>query len=243
MNILASIFANKRNSNNNNLNLDQEKIKSIVRIPSNINTNKSLNDIRFTAIDLETTGFKPHMGDKVISLGAVIIDNGEVNENNTFYQLINPNRNIPKIITKLTGINEQMIIDKPSLIEILPDFFSWVGDSILVGHIINFDISFLNSCLSNQCSEKIKYQNIDTREIIISLYPHFTNCSLEEICDSIGISTNNRHNALGDSIMAAKILEFSIKELAKRGVYTLEDLFNFTRDPQFIVSPLLQTSR
>ncbi|MGD9679249.1 MAG: PolC-type DNA polymerase III [Vulcanibacillus sp.] len=242
MNILASIFSNKKYSTNIHLTSDQEKFKNIVKIPSNIDTNKSLNNIRFAAIDVETTGFKPHIGDKVLSLGAVILEQGKVNENNTFYELINPNRNIPKVITKLTGIDEQMVINKPSLIEILPDFFTWVGDSILVGHIINFDISFINQCLSHECGSKIKYKNIDTREIITSLYPHFTNCSLEEICSSLGISTNNRHNALGDSIMAAKIFEISIKELAKRGVYTLEDLFNFTRDRQFFASPLPQIS-
>lgn len=243
MNILASIFANKKYSNNNHLNSDLDTSKNIIKVPANIINSKPLNNIRFAAIDVETTGFKPHNGDKVLSLGAVILEQGKVNEDDTFYQLINPSRSIPKTITNLTGISEQMVINKPSLIEILPDFFSWVGDSILVGHIINFDISFLNSCLANQSCSKIEYKNIDTREIIISLYPHFTNCSLEEICVSLGISANNRHNALGDSIMSAKILEFSIKELTKRGVYTLEDLYNFTRDRQFFVSPLPLTSR
>ncbi len=241
MNILTSIFRNK-NYSNNILTSEQEELKNRIRIPSNIDTSKSLNSIRFAAIDVETTGFKPHMGDKILSLGAVILENGKVNKDNSFYELINPYRNIPKTITKLTGINNQMVINKPSLIEVLPDFFSWVGDSILVGHIINFDLSFINQCLTQECGSKIKYKNIDTKEIITSLYPHFTNCSLEEICNSLGISTNNRHNALGDSIMAAKIFEFSIKELAKRGVYTLEDLFNFTRDRQFFASPLPQIS-
>ncbi|MGD9677050.1 MAG: PolC-type DNA polymerase III [Vulcanibacillus sp.] len=241
MNILKSIMRNNlRSSKNIQLTPHQEKIKATLQLSSDVDTSKPLTSIRFVTIDLEATGFKATVSDKVLSLGAVVVENGRVNENKTFYELVNPERTIPKNITKLTGITENMIIDKPSLIEILPHFFSWIGDGVLVGHIINFDISFLNHCLNHQCGSRIKYKYIDTRDLITTLYPRFTNCSLEEICFSLGIPAHNRHNALGDAIMAAKIFEFSIKELAKRGVYTLEDLFNYTRDRQCFASPITQ---
>lgn len=238
MNIIKSMINTR--SNDIQLVSNREELKNMLRLSSNIDTSKLLSSLRFVTIDTETTGFRPNFGDKVLSLGAVVLEEGIINENKTFYELVNPNREVPEHITKLTGITNQMIVDKPCLIEILPRFFSWIGESILVGHIIEFDLSFLNHCLFQQCGSKIKYKFIDTRDIIIALFPHFTNCSLEEICYSLGISTNGRHNALGDAIMAAKIFEFSIKELAKRRVYTLEDLYNFIRDRQYFSSPLPQ---
>lgn len=241
MNIIKSMIRNNiRYSNSSQFTPNQEKLKAMTQLSSNIDTTKPLTSLRFVTIDVETTGFKATVGDKVLSLGAVVLEEGKINEKKTFYEIVNPDRTIPEHITKLTGITEQMIIDKPFLVEILPRFFSWIGDGVLVGHVIKFDISFLNHCLYQQCGSKIKYKCIDTRDLITTLYPHFTNCSLEEICFSLGIPTHNRHNALGDAIMAAKIFEFSIKELAKRGVYTLEDLYNYIRDRQYFASPLPQ---
>lgn len=225
-----------------NMDSNLKVLKDMFRIPANIDTKKPLSSLRFVTIDTETTGFRSNMGDKVLSIGAVVLEEGKVNEDKTFYELVNPNRGIPETIIKLTGITEQMIIDKPNLLNILPYFFSWIEDSVLVGHVIEFDISFLNQCMNPQCNIKQRYKCIDTRNLIISLFPHFTNCSLEEICCSLGIPTHNRHNALADAVMAAKIFEFSLKELARRRVYTLEDLLNFIRERQYFSSALPQIS-
>ena len=199
-------------------------VQELLKTPLKANPQTQLVKLCFTVFDLETTGFKPHQDDRVISLGAVKINNGKLLADESYYQLFKPERNIPSVVTRLTGIDKQLVDDESNLLEQLPKFFEWVGDSLLAAHIISFDLSFLNQALSDQSYFSVPHQSIDTREIIVKLFPQFTNCSLEEICERLGISTVGRHNALGDAIMAGRILEISIKELSKRGVSTLGDL-------------------
>lgn len=192
--------------------------------PAEIAKECLLVDIDFVIFDLETTGFKPHQDDRVISLGAVKMRGCSVDESNSYYELFNPERNIPSIITRLTGIDYQMVSDEPTLLEQLPDFFEWVGDSLLAAHIASFDLSFINQTLTESGYLPLAHQIIDTRQVIIRLYPQLTNCSLEEICTQLGISAHGRHNALGDAIIAGRILEIALKELKKRRVRTFGDL-------------------
>lgn len=184
-------------------------------------------DTDFVIFDFETTGFKPHHDDRVISLGAVRMRGCLVDEKDSYYQLFNPDRNIPSIITRLTGIDYQMVAEEPTFIEHLPNFLEWVGKSPLAAHIVSFDLSFINQALTEHGYLPLVHQSIDTREIIIRLYPQFTNCSLEEICTQLGLSAVGRHNALGDAVIAGRILEIALKELDKRRVRTLGDLKDF----------------
>lgn len=195
--------------------------------PSPITKQKLLADISFVIFDLETTGFKSHQDDRAISLGAVKMTESTVDENNTYYQLLNPERNIPSLITRLTGIDYQMVSEEPTLLEQLPDFLEWAGESILAAHIINFDLSFINQTLTERQYLPLAHQIVDTRQVITRLYPQLTNCSLEEICTQLGISSVGRHNALGDAIIAGRILEIGLRELNKRRVRTFGDLEQF----------------
>lgn len=202
-------------------------VQDLLRKAGHATPETELADLNFTVFDLETTGFKPHQDDRVISLGAVKLNRGNLLVDETYYQLFNPDRNIPSVVTRLTGIDYQLVEDEPRLLERLPKFFDWVGDSLLAAHIISFDLSFLNQALADNGYYPVTHQAIDTRAIIVKLFPQFTSCSLEEICERLGISTEGRHNALGDAVMAGRILELSIKELNKRGVRTLADLEQF----------------
>ena len=195
--------------------------------PATIAKQSFLTDINFVIFDLETTGFKPHQDDRVISLGAVKMHDCVLDETLKYYQLYNPMRSIPSVVTRLTGIDYQMVEDQPTFLEQMHDFFKWVGNSLLAAHIINFDLSFMNQALTEQGFNPVGHQCIDTREVIIRLYPQLTNCSLEEMCTQLGISAAGRHNALGDAVIAGKILEISLKELKKRRVRTLGELEQF----------------
>lgn len=201
--------------------------KHLAPPPAALAKESLLADTNFVVFDLETTGFKPHHDDRVISLGAVRMRACLVDETASYYQLFNPDRNIPSIITRLTGIDYQMVAEEPTFIEHLPNFLEWVGKSLLAAHIVNFDLSFINQALTEHGYSTLAHQSIDTRQIITRLYPQFTNCSLEEICTQLGLSAEGRHNALGDAIIAGRILEIAFKELDKRRVRTLGDLKDF----------------
>lgn len=240
MELIKLLFKNRKNPPISNAFYgEQNYLKKHFHSIPKIDKNQRLESLNIVVIDTETTGFYSNLGDRVISIGAIIMENGKVNHTKTFYQLVNPERNIPKTITKLTSINNHMVTDKPTLIEILPHFFSWTDNYLIAGHIVKFDLSFINQCLFKDCQVKTSIEHIDTREIIYALFPHLINRSLEDICLYLGISCKNRHNALEDARMAAQILELCIVELAKKNVFTIEDLEIFIEKQNILNSKLL----
>src|SRR5260221_9467017 len=92
------------------------------------------------AIDLETTGLDASTA-QIIEIGAVKFRDGEIIGN--YSTLVDPESPIPPKITSITGIRPEDILGKPKLRDVLPQLKEFVGDAILVGHNIEFDLSFL----------------------------------------------------------------------------------------------------
>ena len=111
---------------------------------------------KYTVIDVETTGLSPQF-DGMIEVAAVKISNGKVLD--TFSTLVKPNTvfigddgselYVDDFIETLTGITNDMLVTAPEFVEIRDDFMSFLGDSIIVGHNVNFDINFV--CALRRC--------------------------------------------------------------------------------------------
>jgi DNA polymerase III subunit epsilon len=100
-----------------------------------------LSEIPITVIDVETTGISPEFGDCVIELGIVRLEGGrKVAE---YQQLFDPDRRVSPGISVLTGITQQMLIGQPRFAEHLDRITKLLTGSILLGHNIGFDLSFL----------------------------------------------------------------------------------------------------
>lgn len=94
----------------------------------------------YVVFDLETTGFNPDKN-KIIEIGAVKISGGEIV--GRFSEFVNPREPIPFRITELTSIRDDMVIDAPSIEEILPRFMEFCQGAIMVAHNADFDMSFI----------------------------------------------------------------------------------------------------
>ena len=100
-----------------------------------------LSEIPVTVIDVETTGISPEFGDRVIELGIVRLEGGrKVAE---YQQLFDPDRRVSPGISALTGITQQMLIGQPRFAQDLDRITALLSGSILLGHNIGFDLSFL----------------------------------------------------------------------------------------------------
>ena len=88
------------------------------------------------AIDIETTGLDPQK-DAIIEIAAVRFNGHRVEDEWT--KLINPGRPIPRLITQLTGINDEMVRQAPPLNAVLQDLADFVGDDPVIGHNIRFE--------------------------------------------------------------------------------------------------------
>ncbi|WP_138753286.1 3'-5' exonuclease [Paenibacillus sinopodophylli] len=186
-----------------------------------------LRELEVVVFDLETTGFYPNNGDEIISFGAVLLRGGEIAESETFYSLVNPKRKIPKAIIELTGITNEMVQDAPDLMQVLHDFMEFVGRRLLIAHASGHDKQFLNAALWRTSKVNLNHRVLDTMMVAKWLEPNLSGYSLDDLLDSCCIPITDRHHALQDSIMTAKLWQNYLARILERNITTLGDLYAY----------------
>ena len=93
------------------------------------------------AIDLETTGFSPFRGDRVIEVGAVVVESGVIAKE--FHTLVRVPRTIPRQAWRVHGITDRMLDGQPLPEKVYPAFRDFIADRTLVAHNAQFDLAFL----------------------------------------------------------------------------------------------------
>jgi len=103
---------------------------------------QTLRETPIAVLDIETTGASAEFGHKIIELGIVRIERGQVVRR--YEQLIDPQRKVTKVVTALTGISQAMVDGKPTFSQQLPAAMEMLRGAAVMGHNIRFDLSFLN---------------------------------------------------------------------------------------------------
>jgi DNA polymerase III subunit epsilon len=183
---------------------------------------RPLKELIFTVFDTETTGLDPQGGDEIISIGAIRIVNGRLLGAEKFDQLIDPGRSLPWESVKYHGIRPEMLTNQPLIEEVLPRFHQFVGDTVLVGHNVAFDMKML------QMKEErtgIRFLNplLDTMLLSDIVHPAHRQHGLQAVADRLGIRITGRHTALGDAIATGEIFIKLLSLLNAQGIHTLKE--------------------
>ncbi len=181
-----------------------------------------LTALAYTVFDTETTGLNPSEGDEIIQIGATRIVNGKLLRHESFEQLVNPRRSIPRESIPIHGITPEMVAGQPDITQVLPAFHAFARDTVLVAHNAAFDMRFL------QLKERVTglvfdHPVLDTLLLSAVVHPAQTSHRLEEIAARFGIPVIGRHTALGDAFVTAEVLLRLIPLLAEQGIHTLGD--------------------
>lgn len=174
----------KNNMPNEN-NFMKCKGKSLVEFPTN-----------YIVFDIETTGLS-NKWDEIIEISAIKIKDGIPSDD--FNSLIKPENPISEFITELTGISNDMVSTAPLIKDVLPKFLDFVGNSILVGHNVNFDINFVyNACAKHLNGSLLSNDFVDTLKLSRHLLPDLDSHRLKDISEALGITYENAHRACND---------------------------------------------
>ncbi len=183
-----------------------------------------MDELDYTVIDTETTGFYPHEGDEIISLGAVKMRGTKILTAEKFDQLVNPFRPIPEKITLLTGIDNNATNQKKDVFTVLRELMEFIGDTVVVGHALGLDLSFINRKLKLFCNTRFYNIIIDTKGIAMIMFPPHNPTDLDSLLHMHGIESVNRHTALGDALLTARLFGLFIEKMRCKNVITVRDL-------------------
>ncbi len=177
-------------------------------------------DGSFVVFDIETTGFSP-VHNRIIEIGAVKVEGGEITER--FSSFVNPDVPIPLEIEKLTGIQDETVVDAPMIGEVLPRFLEFCRDTVLVAHNASFDMSFIIENASRLGLER-EFTYVDTVGIARLLLPNQAKHKLDAVAKTLGISLENHHRAVDDAEATAEIFLKFIPMLKEAGAHDLKTI-------------------
>ena len=164
---------------------------------------------KYIILDTETTGLEVKQGHRVIEIGAVLLNDRKKSEDH-FHSYINPSRLIDEEASKVHGITNADLEDKPSFDEIAEEFLEFVEGSTLVIHNAPFDVGFLNNELKLASTSYPMLEDIceieDSLLIARDKYPGQRN-SLDALAVRYDISGYDRtfHGALLDANILADV--------------------------------------
>lgn len=181
----------------------------------------SMTPVRFhvppvvNVLDTETTGFyslakgrypdRDKGGDELVSVGLVKIREDQIIAREEWF--INPGRPIPYETTRVHGITDEMVKNKPYFKDVAQDIFKFMGDEPLVIHNSDFDVGFLFYALIRAGIKLPQYRIIDTLELARTSLPLGKSASLDSVMSQLGITHIDRaqHGALKDALATALV--------------------------------------
>jgi DNA polymerase-3 subunit epsilon len=194
----------------------------IVFQPSFDDLSTPLIDVTFCVLDLETTGGSPK-DCEITEIGAVKHKGGELL--GSFQTLVDPGLPIPPSITILTGITQAMVYDAPTIETALPAFLEFIGDSVIVGHNVRFDLSFLNVAATRLGYGRLPNKSSDTAALARRLIKQeVRNLRLQSLATHFRSPTKPNHRAFEDARATAHVFHALLERAGSLGVTNLDDL-------------------
>ncbi len=185
----------------------------------------------YIALDLETTGFDPE-NDQVIEIAAIKFEGNTITD--TFETLVNPETEIPGMISHITGITEKDVISAPIFQQVVPKLLAFIDNCPIIGHNIDFDLSFLRAK-----GLPINNKQFDTFELASILLPGLPSYSLDTISRILKIRHEQKHRAMSDTHVCYELFNLlcerikaippntlaKIKQLLEKTTWGLSDVF------------------
>src|SRR5579862_1529298 len=166
----------------------------------------ALNKEIFVCLDCETTGLDFEK-DQIIEIALVRFDFDQILD--SFETLIDPEMLIPEASIAIHHITDTMVQGKPKIREIIPKIFEFLGRSILIGHGIMTDITFISNAAKklNIPSKLSSHPYVDTLRLA-RLYGESPTNSLEMLRRHFNIADEGAHRAMNDVIVNVEVFKY-----------------------------------
>lgn len=188
--------------------LDTTQQQRLAQLPQPVALgDAALRSQRWVVLDLETSGLNLNR-DQVLSIGAVVIEDGAVDFSQMF------ERTLQRAETKLSpsvlihGLGPSAIAAGSDPVDALLDFMEFVGDSPLLAFHAPFDQHMLARALKDSLGYRLAHTFLDVADIAPLLYPEalLREAGLDDWIDHFHLQVGERHHASADALATAELM-------------------------------------
>jgi DNA polymerase-3 subunit epsilon len=177
---------------------------------------------------VETTGGSSFGPDRITEIAAVVIERGEIAR--VFETLVNPQRPIPPMVTRLTRITWDMVKRAPTFREIVPQVADAIRGHVFVAHNVGFDWRFVTNEIARATGERLEGRRLCTVKLARKILPQLGRRSLDYLARHYNVEITARHRAGGDAKATARVFLRMLRDAGDRGCVTWSDLEALLRE-------------
>lgn len=163
-----------------------------------------LDRLTYAVVDVESTGGLPDRGDRIIEVAIVQIRDGAIAD--VYESLVYPGRPIPYLVSRLTGITDAMVRDKPAFADIRDVVAERLDGHVFVAHNVKFDWRLLSAEMTQAGGGRLTMPRLCTVRLARRLLPHLRRRSLDHVAHHYDVAITGRHRAGGDAVATARCL-------------------------------------
>lgn len=186
----------------------------------------AIDHVRFVVLDSETTGLNPRT-DRIVTIGAVAVQGGEIVLSDSFEALITIAHNTSAVtVHGVTRDDSRRGIDEEQALSL---FLDYLRDGVIVGHHIGHDIGTLDAGYERGWGFHLLNRSLDTMDLTLHLEragafagrPPIRQFTLDALCTLFGVVPHDRHTASGDAFLTAQVFLRLLRLAARHGRDTL----------------------
>ena len=179
-----------------------------------------IDEVRFVALDTETTGLDPRT-DRIVTIGAVAVQNGEIVLEDSFEALLKVAHNTSAVTVHGVTRDESVSgLEEPRALEL---FLDYLKDGVIVGNHIGHDVRTFDEACERHWGFRLMNRSLDTMDLTLHLEkagafagrPQIRRFTLDALCEMFGVIPHDRHTASGDAFITAQVF-LRLRRLALR---------------------------
>jgi len=179
-----------------------------------------IDGVPYAALDVETTGFSPRRGDRVVEIAVVrMAPDGTIEDE--FATLVDPERDVGP--THVHGIRASDLVGAPRFADIVGDVAERMREAVLVAHNSRFDLSFLRAEFERAGFELPPWPTLCTLHLAFA-HLALPSRRLTDCCQAFGVPLPNAHTALDDARAAGQVLLCFLRSAREQGLRDLRAL-------------------
>ncbi|MBU1313922.1 MAG: CBS domain-containing protein [Alphaproteobacteria bacterium] len=186
-------------------------------------------------LDTETTGLDVRQ-DRIIQIGAVSMHGADILESQVFDVIVDPGIPIPAGSSRVHGLLDADVAGRPRFAEVASGLLDFIGQSVVVGHSINFDLAVLRNEAHRHGVAWKEPRWLDVALMSVAITPGLVSPSLDNLALTYGVTIEGRHTALGDARATAGVYAAMQPRLLEKGVRTLGEAENLGRAASALVA-------